>query len=139
MSHNTPLDNVDVFRSPSRPRHHTEQERSISPQHQEPKLVIDTNTESQSQSQSQQLSQLGHSSDAANAELLSNNTPRIKVNTKDEHTDFETPNIDRGSKDAEQYRFPLQKTDSSGPYKSLEEEIDLRLASLNNQIGRAHV
>lgn len=132
MSHNTPLDNVDVFRSPSRPRHHTEQERSISPQHQEPKLVIDTNTESQSQSQSQQLSQLGHSSDAANAELLSNNTPRIKVNTKDEHTDFETPNIDRGSKDAEQYRFPLQKTDSSGPYKSLEEEIDLRLASLNN-------
>lgn len=123
MTHNT-VDNVDVFRSPHRPRNHTEEERSISPQHQEPHQQLGNDNRSQIGS--------GQFESSDPSSLSTNTTPRIKLSAKDKHTEFETPNPDNSPKDTEPYRFPLHTIDSSGPYKSLEEQIDLRLASLNN-------
>ncbi|KAI5970353.1 RIM15 [Candida margitis] len=65
--------------------------------------------------------------------LSTDNTPRIGSNTKDKQAESDTiPNPNNSPKEIEQYHFPLHKVDSYGAYRSLEEQIDLRLASSNN-------
>ncbi|KAI5957013.1 RIM15 [Candida theae] len=125
--------NLDVFRE-SRPRRLAEEERSISPQHQEVQHDINIRGHDLS-GNTELLHQVDHSCDASDNtdRSLHTDKPRIKLNTKDDDTVFETPNPDNKLVSMEPYRFPLHgMDDESKHYKSLEEQIDLRLASSNN-------